>query len=106
MKKTHTIYMPDMLHYHNELLIAAFKYGGYKLAVVPEYERVPEDTFRFINSAYCTCAMDIIGNIMAHITAPGIDLENIAILEPQAGGACRAGNYYDLIIQCVKKKRT
>ena len=103
MKKTHTIYMPDMLHYHNELLIAAFRYGGYKLAVVPEYERVPEDTFRFINSAYCTCAMDIIGNIMAHITEPGVDLEHIAILEPQAGGACRAGNYYDLIIQCVKK---
>jgi len=32
-----------------------------------------------------------------------VDLKHIAILEPQAGGACRAGNYYDLIIQCVKK---
>ncbi|MCM1386388.1 MAG: hypothetical protein NC231_03595 [Bacillus sp. (in: Bacteria)] len=24
MKKTHTIWLPDMLHYHNELLQAAF----------------------------------------------------------------------------------
>ncbi|RKM54644.1 hypothetical protein D6853_12445 [Butyrivibrio sp. X503] len=103
MKKTHTIYMPDMLHYHNELLIAAFKYGGYNLAVVPEYERVPENAFRFINSAYCTCAIDIIGNLMAHIASGNVDLDRTAILEPQAGGACRAGNYYDLIIQCVKK---
>ncbi|RKM61786.1 hypothetical protein D6856_06180 [Butyrivibrio sp. XB500-5] len=103
MKKTHTIYMPDMLHYHNELLIAAFKYGGYDLAVVPEYERVPENAFRFINSAYCTCAIDIIGNLMAHIASGNVDLDRTAILEPQAGGACRAGNYYDLIIQCVKK---
>ncbi|MBR4670371.1 MAG: hypothetical protein IKO84_07210 [Butyrivibrio sp.] len=103
MKKTHTIYMPDMLHYHNELLIAAFKYGGYDLAVVPEYERVPENAFRFINSAYCTCAIDIIGNLMAHIASGNVDLDRTAILEPQVGGACRAGNYYDLIIQCVKK---
>ena len=38
MKKSHTIYMPEMLHYHNELLCAAFAFGGYKLAVVPEQE--------------------------------------------------------------------
>ena len=103
MRKTHTIYMPDMLHYHNELLSAAFSLGGYKLAVVPEYEHLPEEMLSLINPSYCTCAMDIIGNLMAHLKNPDIDINRVAILEPQAGGACRAGNYYDLIIQCVKK---
>lgn len=31
MRKTHKIYMPDMLHYHNELLKAAFFYGAIDL---------------------------------------------------------------------------
>ena len=103
MRKTHTIYMPDMLHYHNDFLVAAFSLGGYKLAVVPEYQQIPMELLSMVNSSYCTCAMDIIGNLMAHLRQPNLDLSKIAILEPQAGGACRAGNYYDLIIQCVKK---
>lgn len=103
MKKTHTIYMPDMLHYHNELLSAAFRLGGYNLAIVPECQEIPMNLLGLVNSGYCTCAMDIIGNLMAFIVDPKTDTSNIAILEPQAGGACRAGNYYDLIIQCIKK---
>ena len=103
MRKTHTIYMPDMLHYHNEFLSAAFSLGGYRLDVVPEYDRFPTEMLSLINPSYCTCAMDIIGNLMAHLKSPDTDLSKVAILEPQAGGACRAGNYYDLIIQCVKK---
>lgn len=30
MKKSHTIWLPDMLHYHNELLKAAFFLVGIK----------------------------------------------------------------------------
>ena len=103
MKKTHTIYMPDMLHYHTDFLIAAFSLGGYRLDIVPEYEKLPMELLTLVNSGYCTCAMDIIGNLMAHLKSCNVDLSRTAILEPQAGGACRAGNYYDLIIQCVKK---
>ena len=36
MRKTHTIYMPQMLYYHNDLLRAAFCFGGYQLKIVPE----------------------------------------------------------------------
>ena len=65
MRKTHTIYMPDMLHYHNEFLSAAFSLGGYRLDVVPEYDRFPAEMLSLINPSYCTCAMDIIGNHFA-----------------------------------------
>ena len=98
MKKSHTIYMPEMLHYHNELLCAAFAFGGYKLAVVPEQEHICYETQSLVNKDYCTCAIGIIGNLLTFVKSDDCDREHIAFLEPQAGGACRAGNYYNLII--------
>ena len=103
MKKTHTIYMPEMLHYHNELLCAAFAFGGYKLAVVPEQEHICCETQSLVNKDYCTCAIGIIGNLLTFVKSDDCDREHIAFLEPQAGGACRAGNYYNLIIECLHK---
>lgn len=103
MKKTHTIYMPQMIHYHNDLLKAAFKYGGYKLDIVPEYQELVKTTFSTIGKDYCTCATYIVGNLLTMLHDRKCETENIAFLEPQAGGACRAGNYYNLIIECLKK---
>lgn len=103
MRKTHTIYMPDMLHYHNALLKAAFAYGGYRLEIVPEYPTLASHTFSTINKDYCTCATYIVGNLLTMIEELGDDADKIAFLEPQTGGACRAGNYYNLIIDCLKK---
>lgn len=103
MRKTHTIYMPQMLHYHNELLCAAFAYGGYHLEVVPEHQEFIKETYSSIGKDYCTCAFGIVGNIMTFVKEQGCNTDNIAFLEPQAGGACRAGNYYNLIIECLKK---
>lgn len=90
MKKSHTIYMPEMLHYHNELLCAAFAFGGYKLAVVPEQEHICYETQSLVNKDYCTCAIGIIGNLLTFVKSDDCDREHTAFLEPQAGGACRA----------------
>lgn len=103
MKKTHTIYMPQMLHYHNELLCAAFAYGGYKLDIVPEHAHYCKETFSTIGKDYCTCATGIIGNLLTFVKEHEELADEIAFLEPQAGGACRAGNYYNLIIECLRK---
>ena len=103
MKKTHTIFMPNMLHYHNDLLCAAFKYGGYNLEIVPEYHNLCKETFSTINKDYCTCAFYIIGNLLTMFDNAELDINKVAFLEPQAGGSCRAGNYYNLIIECLKK---
>ncbi len=40
MKETHTILLPDMLHYHNELLQAAFAACGYHMEILPETENL------------------------------------------------------------------
>ncbi|MDO5126991.1 MAG: hypothetical protein Q4D54_04500 [Eubacteriales bacterium] len=103
MRKTHTIYMPQMLYYHNDLLCAAFAFGGYKLKVVPEYPHHENETASLINKDYCTCATGIIGNILCFLKDAACDPDKVAFLEPQAGGACRAGNYYNLIIECLHK---
>lgn len=103
MKKTHTIFMPDMLHYHNELLCAAFQYGGYKLKIVPEYHELCKETFSMINKDYCTCAFYIVGNLLTMLEKADVNRNQVAFLEPQAGGSCRAGNYYNLIIECLRK---
>ena len=103
MRKTHTIYMPNMLPYHNDLLRAAFQYGGYRLKIVPEYKNLCQSTFSTVNKDYCTCALYIVGNLLTMLEDKRIDPNKIAFLEPQAGGSCRAGNYYDLIIECLKK---
>lgn len=103
MRKTHTIYMPQMLHYHNELLCAAFRYGGYRLKVVPEHQQFCKQTYSLVGKDYCTCAFGIVGNILTFVQELGDKTENIAFLEPQAGGACRAGNYYNLIIDSLHK---
>lgn len=103
MQKTHTIYMPNMLHYHNDLLCAAFKYGGYNLGIVPEYSVLSKYAFSTIGKDYCTCATYIVGNLLSMLESGDFDIDKIAFLEPQAGGACRAGNYYNLIINSLKK---
>lgn len=103
MRKTHTIYMPDMIHYHNDLLRAAFGYGGYKLDIVPEYSQLSRSTFSTIGKDYCTCATFIVGNLLTFLENGDCDPGQVAFLEPQAGGACRAGNYYNLIIECLRK---
>lgn len=95
--------MPNMLPYHNDLLCAAFAYGGYRLKIVPEYRHLCKHTFSTINRDYCTCAFYIIGNLLTMLEESEADVNRVAFLEPQAGGSCRAGNYYHLIRECLKK---
>lgn len=103
MKRTHTIYIPDMLHYHNELLQAAFAYGGYRLAVVPEFQNAEQGALKYVSSDYCLPAIGIVGQILAFLNDSNCDADRIAIMEPQAGGACRAGNIYNLILEVLEK---
>lgn len=103
MRKTHTIYMPDMLHYHNDLIKAAFRFAGYRLDVVPEYRELTQSVYKTVNPDYCTCAIGIVGNLLSMAEDPRFAGKPIAFLEPQMGGACRAGNYYELIISSLRR---
>lgn len=103
MKDTHTILLPDMLHYHNELLQAAFAACGYHLEILPEEKNLPGYSLPYISSDYCLPTILILGQVLAALRSGRFQPDQIAFMEPQAGGACRAGNIYNSIIESLKK---
>lgn len=103
MKKSHVILLPDMLGYHNDLLKAAFSGVGYQLEIMDETKHLPDKSLPYINGDYCLPAVLILGQMLATISSGKWDMNHIAFMEPQTGGACRAGNYYNSMITCLKK---
>lgn len=103
MKKTHTIYMPDMLGYHNAFLKAAFASAGYHLEIMSETENLANYSLPYISGDYCLPAVLILGQMLATVKSKECDTKEIAFLEPQTGGACRAGNYYNSMIKSLEK---
>lgn len=103
MKKSHTIWLPDMLHYHNELLKAAFFSCGYQLEILPEYDRLSAYALPYISGDYCLPLFLIFGQMLGLLKSGECDAAKTAFMEPQTGGACRAGNYYNSMIAGLRK---
>lgn len=103
MKKTHTILLPRMLDYHSPFLQAAFQGNGYRFAIMQGSSRLREKSLRYINHDYCYPGILIIGQILEELDEGRYPANQIAFMEPQAGGACRAGNYYHVIMRVLKK---
>ena len=103
MKKTHTILMPEMLGYHNDFLKAAFARAGYHLEVMSEETRLADISLPYISGDYCLPAVLILGQMLATVKSGKWDVKKIAFIEPQTGGACRAGNYYFSMIDSLEK---
>ncbi|MBQ7535575.1 MAG: hypothetical protein IJT43_08155 [Stomatobaculum sp.] len=110
MRRTHTIYMPDMLPYHGQLFCAAFRHAGYRLKIVPEASSYPKETYSTVSQDYCSPGIHIIGNALALVkelerkrgSHGGAGLR-IAFLEPQSGGICKAGNLYHALINSLRR---
>ena len=104
MRRTHTLYLPNMLPYQNRLLCAAFRFAGYRLKAVPDAAEYPKETFSTISGDYCSPGIHIVGNMLALVKklekeqAEPHRTPEIAFLEPQSGGACKAGNLYHAMI--------
>lgn len=103
MKSTHTILLPNMLHYHNALLQAAFAAAGYHVEILSEEKNLPGYSLPYISGDYCLPTVLILGQVLAALRSGRFSPDQIAFMEPQAGGACRAGNIYNSIIEILKK---
>ncbi len=106
MRRTHTIYMPNMLPYHTRLLSAAFRFAGYRVRALPEASVYPKETFSTLSTDYCSPGVHIIGNMLAFVKDRErfpCGPENIAFLEPQSGGICKAGNLYHAMINSLRR---
>lgn len=103
MKKTHTIVLPEMLEYHFPILKAALIKGGYKTAVLSNKgASVIHYGKKYVNNDMCFPAVAIIGQIIDSLEKGICDSDKTAFLIPQAGGACRAPNYYHLLKKALK----
>ncbi|MCH5339743.1 MAG: 2-hydroxyacyl-CoA dehydratase [Acetatifactor sp.] len=103
MKKTHTILLPQMLEYHSPFLQAAFEANGYRFAVLQGGARLKERALRCINNDYCYPGILIVGQMLEALQEGRYPANRVAFMEPQAGGACRAGNYYQVIIRAMSR---
>ena len=103
MKKTHTILLPQMLEYHSPFLQAAFEGSGYRFAVMQGGSGLNNKAHRYINSDYCYPGVLIVGQFLDALENGMYPPDRVAFMEPQAGGACRAGNYYQVIRNTMKK---
>lgn len=103
MKKTHTILLPEMLEYHSGFLQAAFQGSGYQFEVMHSSKSAKDKSLKYISHDYCYPGVLIIGQVLELLETKRYSTDKVAFMEPQAGGACRAGNYYHVIIQTLKK---
>lgn len=93
-----------MLEYYNPFLEAAFTANGNKLTV-PDNEPVDKGScLRYLSGDYCYPTMLIVGQLMEYLDAHRSELANYAIIEPQTGGACRAGNLTSLLQHVLQLK--
>ncbi len=103
MKKTHTIFLPQMLEYHAALLEAAFEGSGYHFKVMRGGCGLKDKSLRYISNDFCYPGILIVGQMLDLLESGEYETDKIAFMEPQAGGACRAGNYYHTIIRTLEK---
>lgn len=103
MKRTHTIVLPEMLEYHFPILKAALIIGGYKTAVLTNKgASVMHYGKKYVNNDMCFPAAAIIGQMIDSLEKGICDSDKTAFLLPQAGGACRAPNYYHLLKKALE----
>ncbi len=97
------ILIPQMLEYHSALLGAAFEANGYRLGMMRSAVPPSEKPLRYISSDYCYPSVLILGQVIEELERRNFDCSGVAFMEPQAGGSCRAGNIYNMIIEVTQK---
>jgi len=104
MRKTHTILLPEMMEYHFDLIAAAFKNCGYRMEVL-DYKNpdIKETGLLYCNNDMCLPCILITGQLISALKHGVYDPKTTAFLIPQAGGACRAPNYYYVIKKALDK---
>ncbi len=103
MKKTHTILLPQMLEYQSPFLKAAFEGSGYHFDIMQGGRQLKQKALRYISNDFCYPGILIIGQMLDELESGRYSPDRIAFMEPQTGGACRAGNYYYTIIRTLEK---
>ena len=76
---------------------AAFRAEGYSFETLKNPVKDRTLALRYISSDYCYPTVLILAQFLEYLESGERDPEEITFMEPQAGGACRAGNIYNLL---------
>ena len=88
MRKKYTILCPQMSPIHFNILEAAFNTSGYHLEVLGNGNKEAVDVgLKYVNNDACYPSLMVVGQIMQALQSGKYDLNKVAIIMTQTGGA-------------------
>jgi predicted nucleotide-binding protein (sugar kinase/HSP70/actin superfamily) len=105
MKDNYTILAPQMSPIHFSLLEHSFHTNGLNLEILPTVSKHAKELgLKYVNNDACYPAIITIGQLMEAIESGKYDLDKLAVIITQTGGACRASNYLSLLRKALADK--
>ncbi len=104
MKHTHTIAIPQISHFHTDLMVEALRSQGFKALLLEKCDKEEISTgLKFVNNDACFPAIVAVGQLLHHALDPMTDTERVALLISQTSGSCRATNYISWLKQGLER---
>ncbi len=98
MRLTHTILAPQMAPIQFDLIREAARSCGYRLEVLPAFDRSAVDEgLKYVNNDACYPAIIMIGQVVKALKSGQYDPERTSVIITQSGGGCRATNYLAML---------
>ena len=103
-RKKHTLLIPDLFPIHMELLANVIRASGYRVEVLrTSGAEVKEAGLKYIHNDMCYPAICSLGQQLHAITSGAYDPREVALVQFQTGGGCRASNYSMILRKALDK---
>ena len=103
-KKKHVLLIPDLFPIHMELLANVIRASGYRVEVLRTHGAdVMKAGLKYIHNDMCYPAICSLGQQLHAITSGTYDPADVAFVQFQTGGGCRASNYSMVLRKALNK---
>ncbi len=104
MKKDYTVFIPNMLPIHFDLIARVLNNYGIRARVLKTAgPHIAETGLKYVHNDTCYPAVLVIGQFIDAIENGGSDPRRVALLLFQTGGGCRASNYISLLRKALSR---
>ena len=98
VEEGYTILAPQMAREHFRIMEKTFKNHGYNIEFLDTIdEKVIDEGLKYVNNDSCYPSITVVGQLIEAVKSGKYDVNKIALLMTQTGGACRASNYVGYI---------
>ncbi|WP_071027768.1 2-hydroxyacyl-CoA dehydratase [Peptoniphilus raoultii] len=103
MRKSYTILMPQMAPLHFSIFESILQNEGINIKVLKDSgHKVVNEGLKYVNNDACYPSMFVVGQFIDAVKSGEYDVDHLALLMSQTGGACRASNYVAFIRKALK----